>query len=243
MKKIIPALALSLLSPLAFSDSLLGIHAEVGRWNADYHGDLGDPSINVRDLRLRESDNNFYSLALEHGVPLIPNVKLQYTDITSSQSATISDFFTLDGTAFLPGTEVDTHVDLSHTDLILYYQLLDNTVELDLGLNVRRFDGYVEASSFYASEKAKLDETIPLVYAKAMFHLPFSGFAAGIEGSFIKYDGNRLSDYTAKVRYLFDGAIDLGVELGYREMSFDIDESVVADVSLKGPYAALLLHF
>lgn len=243
MKKLISTLSLALLSPLAMSDSLLGIYAEAGRWQADYHGDLGDPSINIRELQLRESDNNVYALALEHGVPLIPNIRLQYTDITSTQSATIGEIFTLDGTTFIPGTEVATHVDLSHTDLIFYYQLLDNVVELDLGLNVRRFDGHVEARSFYASEKAKLDETIPLVYAKAMFHLPLSGLAAGVEGSFIKYDGNRLTDYTAKVRYLFDGAIDLGLELGYREMSFDIDESVVADVSLKGPYLGVMLHF
>lgn len=243
MKKLTLAAALALVSPIAAADTILGVYAGAGQWQADYSGNAGDPSINIKTLGLNESDNNFYYIALEHPAPIIPNIKLQKVDISSQQTATIDQTFTIDGTTFTAGTEVESDFDLSHIDMVLYYEILDNWLNLDLGLNVRKFDGYVTAENEFESESVDLDETIPMLYAKAQFNLPFSGFSAGVEGSGISYDGNRLTDYTARVHYMFDSVLDLGVEVGYRTMSLKIDEDVTADVELKGPYAAVLFHF
>jgi len=244
MKKLITAVALVLIAPAATADTFLGIYGEISRWNADYSGNVGEPGIDVKSLGFDDQKANRFALTLEHGVPVLPNVKLVYTDITNSQNEVIDATFTLDGTTFTIGTEVATRFDLSHTDLILYYEVLDNVVELDLGLTVRNFNGYVSADSLFASKTANLNETIPMVYSKVRFNLPFSGFSAGAEGSFIKYDGNQLYDYTANVRYIFDGIVlDTGIEIGYRELSLDINEKVTGDITLKGPYVGLVMHF
>lgn len=243
MKKLTLATTLALLSPLAAADSILGVYAGAGQWQADYSGDAGDPSINVNELGLSEEDNNFYYIALEHPVPIIPNIKLQKMDISSEQTAVINQTFTIDGTTFTAGTEVATDFDLSHMDIVLYYELLDNWVNLDVGLNIRKFDGHVIAVSEFESESVDLDEAIPMVYAKAQFDLPLTGFSMGLEGNVISYDDNRLTDYSAKLHYMFDSVLDLGLEIGYREMSLEVDDDVEADIQLKGPYAALLFHF
>lgn len=243
MKKATVAATLALLSPLSFADTVLGIYAGVGQWQADYAGDVGDPSIEVKELGLKDSDNNFYYIALEHPVPIIPNIKLQKMDISSKQTATVNRTFTIDGTTFVAGTEVATDIDLSHVDLLLYYELLDNWVNLDVGVNIRKFDGNVTAVGEFVDESVELDQAIPMLYAKAQFNLPLTGFAAGLEGNVISYDGNNLTDYSAKVMYMFDSALDLGLEVGYRSMSMEIDDDVTADIELKGPYAAALFHF
>ena len=82
-----------------------------------------------------------------------------------------------------------------------------------------------------------------MIYAKAQFDLPLTGFSVGLEGNAINYEDNRLTDYSAKLQYMFDSALDIGLEVGYREMSLEVDEDVTADIQLKGPYAALLFHF
>jgi outer membrane protein len=243
MKKLTLATTLALLSPLAAADSILGVYAGAGQWQADYSGDAGDPSIDVNELGLSEEDNNFYYIALEHPVPIIPNIKLQKMDISSEQTAVIDQTFTIDGTTFTAGTEVATDFDLSHMDIVLYYELLDNWVNLDVGLNIRKFDGHVVAVSEFETESVDLDEAIPLIYAKAQFDLPLTGFSVGLEGNVISYDDNRLTDYSAKLHYMFDSVLDLGLEIGYREMSLEVDDDVEADMQLKGPYAALLFHF
>jgi hypothetical protein len=51
-------------------------------------------------------------------------------------------------------------------------------------------------------------------------------------------------DYSAKVSYLFDSVLDLGVEVGYRAITMTIDdEEVQTDIELSGPYAAAIFHF
>ncbi len=247
MKKLTLATTLALLSPLAAADTILGVYAGAGQWQGEYSGNAGDPSIDVKSLGMDEEDNNYYYIALEHPVPIIPNIKLQKMDITSEQTATIYQSFTIDGTTFIVdpinGTEVASDFDLSHMDIVLYYELLDNWVNLDVGLNIRKFDGHVTAVSEFTSESVDLDEAIPMIYAKAQFDLPLTGFSVGLEGNAINYEDNRLTDYSAKLQYMFDSALDIGLEVGYREMSLEVDEDVTADIQLKGPYAALLFHF
>ena len=243
MKKLTLATTLALLSPFAAADTILGVYAGADQWQGEYSGNTGDPSIDVKSLGMDEEDNNYYYIALEHPVPVIPNIKLQKMDITSEQTAVIDQTFTIDGTTFTAGTEVASDFDLSHMDIVLYYELLDNWVNLDVGLNIRKFDGHVTAVSEFTSESVDLDEAIPMIYAKAQFDLPLTGFSLGLEGNAINYEDNRLTDYSAKLQYMFDSVLDVGLEVGYREMSLEIDEDVTADVQLKGPYAALLFHF
>jgi outer membrane protein len=234
------------LTSLAQADTILGIYAGVGTWKADYDGQAGDPSITLKELGLKEQDNNFYYIALEHPIPVIPNIRLQQTDISSKQTADISRTFTIDDTTFTGTDVVTSDFDLSHLDATLYYEILDNWINLDIGLTARMFDGYVSASSSTSnrSERVMVDETLPMLYLKAQFDLPFSGLSAGVEGNYVSYQDSKLTDYTAKISYLFDSAFDIGIEAGYRSMSLTIDEDdITADLDLKGPYAALIVHF
>lgn len=237
-----------LMTSFAQADTILGVYAGAGTWRADYSGQAGeaDDNITLKELGMKEQDNNFYYIALEHPIPVLPNIRLQKTNISSKQTATISRSFTIDDTTFSGSSVVSSDFDLSHIDATLYYEILDNWVNLDIGLTARKFDGHVYASSStpVRSERVNVDETLPMLYLKAQFDLPFSGFSAGIEGNYVSYQDSKLTDYTAKISYMFDSAFDIGVEAGYRSMSLTIDEDdITADVDLKGPYAALIVHF
>lgn len=245
MKKTILAGGLVLAAPFAAAD-VLGVYVGAGQWQSDYSGLLGDSdnNIDVDELGLKDSDNNFFYIAFEHPIPILPNARIQHTDLSSRQSALITQSFTLDGETFVVGDDVATDVDLTHTDYTLYYELLDNWVNLDLGVTVRQFDGYVQAEGNLNSQYVDLDEAIPMIYGKAQFDLPLTGLYVGVQANIISYDDNDLSDMSANIGYRFiDSVLDLGIELGYRQMSLDINEDVTADVDIKGPYAALTLHF
>jgi outer membrane protein len=136
---------------------------------------------------------------------------------------------------------------LTHTDITLYYEILDNWVNLDLGLTARQFDGYVFAASTTdstASKKEKLDDVLPMLYGKAQFDLPLTGLSVGVEGNFVSYSGDKVTDYAAKVSYLFDSVFDIGLEAGYRKLSLTVDDDEIpTTVDIKGPYAAVIAHF
>jgi outer membrane protein len=83
-----------------------------------------------------------------------------------------------------------------------------------------------------------------MLYGKAQFDLPFSGLSIGIEGNYVSYQGDKISDYSAKMSYLFDSVLDVGVEAGYRKFSLTVDEDdLQAKIDLKGPYVAAIAHF
>lgn len=231
----------------ANADTVLGVYAGYGSWDSSYDGKAGDPSITLKDLGVKDHKNKFYYIALEHPIPILPNIRLAHTDISTTQTATISRTFTIDGTTYLANDRVNSEFDLTHTDATLYYEILDNWVNLDLGLTARQFDGFVYAASTTVpsrNTKEKVDQTLPMIYGKAQFDLPFSGLSVGVEGNYVSYSGDKVTDYTAKISYLFDSVLDIGLEAGYRKLSLTIDEDdLQAKVNIKGPYAAVIAHF
>lgn len=245
MKKLALATALTLCAaPMAHADRLLGVFAGAGTWATDYSGEAGDPSITLNDLGVKSNNNNFYYIALEHPIPLLPNVRLERTNISNKESAVIHKTFNINGTDFSANQKVDSAFDLSHTDATLYYQILDNWISLDVGLTARKFDGFVSATSPSVSERVKIDQTLPLVFGKLQFDLPFTGLSAGVEGNYISLNKDKLSDYRAKISYLFDTVVDVGVEAGYRTMNLKVDDSdITGDLKFKGSYVALIAHF
>jgi len=230
----------------AHADTVLGVYAGFGSWDSSYDGKAGDPSITLKDLGVKDHKNSYYYIALEHPVPVLPNIRLAHTDISSKQTADVSKTFTIDGTTFVANDTIASEFDLTHTDVTLYYELLDNWVNIDLGVTARTFDGFVSAKSTTTAQnkKVKVDQTLPMLYGKLQFDLPFSGLSAGIEGNFVSYSGDRVTDYSAKISYLFDSVLDIGLEAGYRKLSVKVDEDdLQANVNLKGPYAAVIAHF
>lgn len=226
------------------ADTVFGIYAGAGAWQSDYSGDIGNPSVTVDDLGLEENNNHFYYIALEHPVPFFPNIKLQQNDITSDQTSTVNNGFSVGDINFPAGSNVKTDIDLSYMDAALYYELLDNWLNLDLGVTLRKYSGHLQAESAQLADTMDIDLAIPLAYARFQFDLPLTGFSAGFEGNYISYDGNDLADYNAKISYLFDSALDLGIEVGYRAITANIDdEDVNTNLDLKGPYAAAIFHF
>jgi outer membrane protein len=239
-------ISLAAFAPIASADTIFGIYAGAGKWTSDYSGQAGDPAVTTQDLGISDSDNTFFYIALEHPVPLIPNIKYTHQNIQSDQTATLTKTFGLGDSTFTASTQVYSDFDLSSNDVTLYYELLDNWVNFDFGLTARQYDGYLfaEADSINEREKVDLDITIPLVYGKFQFDLPLSGLSLAVETNFMKYQENELMEYSAKIAYLFDSVLDLGLEAGYKKLSLKVDDDdTQADLDLDGPYVGAMLHF
>ncbi len=228
----------------AAADTIFGIYAGAGSWQSEYSGEAGDPAVTANDLGIKDNNNTFYYIAIEHPVPFLPNIKVQQNDITSNQSSTIEKSFSIGDITFPAGSNGKTDFDLSYTDATLYYEALDNWLNLDVGITLRKYSGYLKAESMQLSDEIDVDIAVPLIYGKFQFDLPLTGFSAGFEGNYISYDSNNLTDYSAKIGYMFDSALDLGLEVGYRAMKIDINEDdVITNLDIKGPYAAAVFHF
>lgn len=241
-------------STIAQADTILGIEVGTYQWSPDYTGNIsvdgssqdGDSLSLVNDLGFSDGNHNVTWASLEHPVPFLPNVKIVTTDLDISASSILNKNITFGGQIYSINENVTTQVDLSNTEYTLYYELLDNWINLDAGVTFRQYDGITslktDPTGSNISESEALDFIFPLLYLKGRFDLPLTGFFVDGEVNILSYDGDSISDTAISVGYESD--IGLGGKAGYRTFSMDINESdFTSDIEFKGAYVSVFYHF
>jgi outer membrane protein len=233
--------ALMMSGSLATAD-ILGVGASVSYWDSDLTGqaEKNNDLVDVEnDLNLSSDGNVNVEAYFEHPVPLLPNVRLNYTRIEQSGDGNLSAEF--DGLTI--GTSVRSDLELTQLDGTLYYELLDNWVNLDAGLTVRSIDGELLVQDTAGGQQVftEISGAFPMAYAAARFDLPFTGVSVGAQGNLISYDGDSISDFNAYGQYELSL---LQLRAGYRRMSIDYeDDNNRLDVELGGPFISAGLSF
>lgn len=250
LKKIVIGSTIALtpiaLAPLAQADTL-GFSVGGYSWNQNIDGNVradGD-RVDLRDdLDFDSERNNVFFAEFEHPVPFLPNVRVQHTEMDSTETATLNRTVEIDDDTYFIGTDVRTKLDLSHTDLTLFYSPLDNWVKLRTGVTLRKFDDGVKIESLLTGDSGEIDvdHVVPMLYVAARFDLPMTGLYAGVDANGIAYSDSHL--YDARVNIGYESPIGLGVEGGYRRFQLQYEDGDdEADVTIDGAYVGVFYHF
>lgn len=217
-----------------------------GVWNETPEGNIVKPSsvptssVDVKNNLFWDEESQGYLFAtLEHPIPLLPNVRLMHTSLDHSGSGTTS--FTFDGTTY--SGNVANEFTIEQTDLLLYYEVLDNVVSLDLGLNVRLLDiSYNIVDQLGNASTDSVDAPVPMIYG-LVGGSPWPGVMISAEGNFISFSGSTISDFNAKISYTSDYFV--GIEAGYRVQTIELDDidDTNADLEFSGPFVGAYLKF
>jgi len=243
----IAALALQFSIP-AHAD-FVGFSIGAAYWAPSLSGDFnsdGESDIDLSDdLDIDDPSQSSLVLSLEHPIPILPNIRYQNIDLDSDGRSALSGDITFEGETYTAGETVRSTFDLSHDDIVLYYEVLDNWVNLDVGLDLKRFDGKVSmvGSTNTATSSIDIDETLPLLYLSARFDLPFSGFYVGADISSFSIDDSSADDLTLKLGYESDSG--LGIEGGVKTFSLELDDAddLDTDIEYDGAYVNGYFHF
>lgn len=247
------ASVLLLSSTSAIADTV-GFELGTYKWTPDYSGEItgddallaGDTISLENDLGFSDEDHQITWLAIEHPVPFIPNFKVVISDLEASADSTITRQLNFGGEVFQADEDVSTLADMSNTEYTLYYELLDNWINLDAGLTLRQYDGMVTlktpATGTNVNAQEDLDFTIPLLYLKGRVDLPLTGVFVDGTVNIIGYDGDSISDTEVSLGY--ESEFGLGAKAGYRTFSMDVEESdFTADLEYTGAYVSVFYHF
>lgn len=219
------------------ADTILGLYAGYHYWQHDLADDIESNSSNQN----RSETGNIFYFALEHPVPFLPNVKLQQNEVKGQVTGTFQ-IIGIDGT--IQNIKTRSVTDLSHSDITLYYEVLDNWVNLDIGLSAKYFDGN---AVFYDQDISRgrkdIDEWIPLLYAKGQFDLPFTGLSAYGSLQTLSLGSDDVIDFEAGLNY--ETKMGLGATLGYRVLDVDINKNngFRYNNSLDGFFLGVNFHF
>jgi outer membrane protein len=248
MKKLSTLACAAVLSvpSLSLADTL-SVSIGGGMWQEEPSGSfrnesLGDTTnVDVNDdLFWTEENQGYLFVTFEHPVPLVPNFRVMTTSLDQSGSGTAS--FQLNGETF--SGDVTSSGSLDQTDLTAYWEVLDNVVSLDIGLNVKLLDFSYSVSSTLGSGPTSdsFSATIPMLYGMVGAS-PIPGLFLGVEGNWTAYDSNTLTDLIAKVSYTTDFL--LGIEGGYRSQSYEIEDldGYYGKLEFKGPFIGAYVKF
>ena len=234
---------LALSAPLTSNADTLSISAGGGVWNTSSSGTFGktsDPAqVDVKDNLFWGDESQGYLFAtLEHPIPIIPNVKLMYTKVDQSGSGNTN--FIYDGDPY--AGDVSNDFSLETMDLIAYYEVLDNVVSLDIGLNIRKLDTDFSIISTGNSTTDSLSETVPMLYA-LVGGSPIPDLIISGEISYVAFSGSSVSDITAKIAYTTNFFV--GFEAGYRSQKYEFDDvsGNDANLTIDGLFAGAYVKF
>ncbi len=251
MKKVIIATSLAtVFCASAQADTLLGLYIGGHVWANEAKGSFGEGETDQAAFNFNDKNQGSYFVALEHPIPLIPNIKIASTTLDTVGGTTIEGSFTIGGETYGASSQLDTTFDASYVDYTLYYELFDNDLfTFDFGLTARDLDskiGVVEQASSKSSDLS-VSGFLPLLYVNTIIGLPFTGFNVFAEANFLSYDDNSVYDYQIGVSYavLDNLAVDLDLTLGYRSVKLELDDidDLYTDLTFDGFFAGAIVHF
>lgn len=245
MKRLLLSATVALALATSANADFIGAEVGYAAWNSSLTGDIrkGNDTIDFeKDLGYGSSEQNGFMWAyIDHPLPLLPNLKIQKTNFSDSATGTIRTPATFNGTP-LAAVSATTSITLNQVDVIPYWRILDNWVNLDIGLNIKAIEGSIEIK---ANNTARTDFSVilPMLYGKARFDLPFSGLSVEADISYVGYSGNKFSDIKAGVVY--ETSFGLGATVGYRQQNITLDDidDTYGELNIEGAYAGLFYHF
>lgn len=257
MNRFVSGFLLAGLLGAAAQADVLRVEMGGGIWNHELTGtvtsrDLVGTGFDTFDSDLLNYDkesNGYAWLNIKHPIPVLPNLRLEYAAIDYSGVSTQS--FVFQGITYSANAKTDLTLD--QFDVIMYYNILDNTAwtTIDLGLDIKVIQAEFNAADALGN-KVHEKETlpVPMAYGRLRFEIP--GVDIGLEGNmkYTSYKDSKAMDYSVKVDYVLVDIlpVDVGLEVGYRFQELDIDGDdfdidTAADVEIDGIFAGAVIKF
>ena len=257
MKKILTALASILALSTTANADFARLEGGAGAWmqtpstHMEYQDSTG---LSGTDDSIGQDETQGYIwMLIKHPIPIVPNLRLEYVNISSVGLAN-GEF-----TFFPIGDELEdtpSSIEMTQFDIIPYYNILDNTfwMSLDLGLDIKvietTYTAKPEVESFGVSlgDYVEVSTTvIPMLYVRARTEIPTTNIGLEADVKYITDGTSSLSDIRLKVDYTLDfiPVVQPAIELGYRIQTMDIetDEDLIADYEFSGVYVGVMLRF
>jgi outer membrane protein len=224
-----------------YSAVLLGVGAEIDYFQPEISGyyqsdDKG--TVTRSDFTGEKKSFTQAGIYFEHFVPIIPNLRIDYSEVDLTANSTI-----LTSKSSLKTGKSFSNVKLRNVDIIPYYEFLDNAISLDIGIVLRGIESDYKTTDIIGG--TSIDNSkffVPMGYIAGEVSLPMLPIKANVEFKYIKIKDSLMSD--AKFRATYKLPLGFGAEVGYRVQKLKIDDfGIKSDVTFKGPFAGVSYNF
>jgi len=268
MKKISLALCIAGFFTFASAD-FLSVSAGVGGWSEDIDGyvKLGntknyfdkksaqtDGNPNTGDFGLKTKTRPYFWIKLIHPLPVIPNVKFQYTryDSTGHSNYIAGNVKVFDIRINTALTDATTTQTIDSYDVTLFYEFKPVFADIEVGAGADYWKGHTK---IYGTDttthisKTWVDNSWTTVLPYVYGHIEtMSLFGFSILGNvkWAKAGDNHHYDYVGAIKYTFDapGPVNPFIKVGYRYKDAQgKDGDNITNIKYKGAFAEIGAKF
>jgi outer membrane protein len=177
----------------------------------------------VDDLDVDNPAQTSMVLILEHPITVLPNIRYQSYNMGSSNNRSTNPDFSFNQGSPGFGSDSNASYDLASNDLVLYYQLLSNWMDLDMGVDLKRLDGQVSQAG--PGNSIDVDETIPLLHLSARVDLPINGLYLGadINSNIVNLGISESGAQDSTIMLGFENGTGLGIAGGIKSFSLELN--------------------
>lgn len=197
------------------------------------------------------------SISSWHDDPLRLNVKFQrqysanyLSNASGSQQiGWMSEFDNIaispNSTKYALSEDTEDNAILSQYDATFYYPFQRGKFNFDLGVNIKFINGMQETTDKLGVVSIQsFNATLPMMYATALYDLPWKGVAAGFEGKHMVFDGsNTAYDYKAMLTYKNGNGFGLNGGWQYQQLHLNAFQNITTDSESEGPFVDLYFNF
>ena len=213
-----------------------------------------NPAQNVGTFGLKDENNPYVWVKFIHPIPLIPNVKLQYTKYDSDghsnyiAGGNIEIFGDVKIPTGISNASVTQTVDAY--DLTLFYEFKPIFADIEAGVGVDYWKGHTKIYGTAAGmTKTWVDNDweVPLPYVYGSLEtIPFYGFSLLGYAKVAKLGDNHHYEYMGAVKYTFDifGPVNPFIKVGYKyKEAYGVDGDNETKLQYEGAFAEIGAKF
>ena len=243
--KLITALSLFSFSA-CYANSVVDIDYSDALWRPFLNGQTdinSDTYVDDETGQISFENERILKLSLISKKPAIPTVGLQTNLKEHKQRANVNPIVVFDSVAYSGGKSVDSQVDLTHRDHLIFYRLGYSDVDIDLGMNVVRFDGRVILRDNNMHQIMEYDETKAGLYGNVEYDIPQSNLYFKANSTYILDTNSEFNKSRVMMGYRAESGIQ--VEVGYQAYRAEWTDYVNTEGHLKfeGLYTGMRFNF
>jgi len=205
-----------------------------------------DGDASTGNFGLKDKKNPYVWFKFIHPLPLLPNVKIQYTRYHSTgHSDYIAGDIEIFGDVSIKTAIVnaDTEQNIDSYDLTLFYEFKPVVADIEVGFGADYWKGHTKIYGTAAGETKNWvddDWTVVLPYLYGHVEtMSFFGVSAIADVKWAKAGDNHHYDYQGAVKYTIDvpGPVNPFVKLGYRyKEAYGVDGDNETKLKYKGAF-------
>ncbi len=217
----------------------------------NYFGEHTPYGGNVGYLGLDDKTNPYVWAKLIHPIPVLPNIKFQYTKYSSTgHSNYVAGGIKIFDDVSIPLaiTNASTKMDINSYDITAFYEFKPVVADIEAGFGADIWQGNTKIYDNTANKEiVNQDFTVVLPYLYAHVEtMQIFGFSAIANVKWAKAGDNHHYDYSGALKYTLDifGPVNPFIKVGYRyKEAYGVDGDTTTKLQYKGAFAEIGAKF